>query len=54
MTHETGGDAGWLITGFQYSVVLWVWVAAVVLYGLWRSVAKPDPDPIRPAGPTGL
>lgn len=54
MMHGTMEQAGWLITGFQYSVVVWVWVAAVVLHGLWRSVAKPNPDSIRPAGPTGL
>jgi len=43
-----------MLSGFQAIVFLWVWVAVVLLYGLWRSVAKLDPDPIRPSGPTKL
>ena len=31
-----------------------LWFAVVLLYGLWRSAARPDPDAIRPSGPTGL
>lgn len=45
-------QAGWYVTGFQAQVLLWVWCVAVLLYGLWRSVVHPDPDPIRPSGPT--
>lgn len=54
MEHEAEHLAGWIITGFQYVVALWVWVAVVLLYGLWRSAARPEPDAIRPSGPTGL
>jgi hypothetical protein len=54
MTHGTESHAGWIISGFQAIVGLWIWVAAVLLYGLWRSTAKSDPDPIRPSGPTNL
>lgn len=54
MSHGSEAAAGWLISGFQYWVTLWVWVALVVLYGLWRSVARPADDPIRASGPTGL
>jgi hypothetical protein len=43
-----------MISGFQAIVFLWAWVAVVLLYGLWRSVAKAGPDPIRPSGPTKL
>ena len=43
--------AGWMISGFSAIVVLWVWVAVVLLHGLVRSTARPDPDPIRASGP---
>jgi hypothetical protein len=51
--HEAAPMAGWIISGFETLVVLAVWVGVVVLYGLWRSLNRPEPDPIRPAGPTG-
>ena len=54
MTHAAEPTSGWIISGFQAIVFLWVWVAVALLYGLWRSAAKPDPDPIRPSGPTKL
>ena len=34
--------------------LLWLlgaWLVLVLAYGLWRAVAKPDPDTIRPSGP---
>jgi hypothetical protein len=54
MTGEAGPVTGWIISGFQYAWLLWIWCAVVALFGLWRSMAKPDPDPIRSSGPTGL
>ena len=42
---------GWLINGFQATVAFWVWLALVLLYGIYRSAAHSDPDPIRPSGP---
>lgn len=54
MMHEVEAPAGWIVSGFQAVVILWIWVAAALLHGLWRSVAKPDPDAIRSAGPTKL
>mgnify|MGYP001825680210 CR=1 FL=1 len=54
MTHQLQPSAGWIVSGFQAVVVLWAWVAVVLIHGLWRSVAKPDPDAIRSSGPTKL
>jgi hypothetical protein len=54
MTHGAEPTVGWIINGFQSTVFLWVWAAVVLLYGLWRSWTKPDPDPIRSSGPTRL
>ncbi|MCP3982644.1 MAG: hypothetical protein GY716_25410 [bacterium] len=51
MTETTSAATGWLIDGFQAWVVFCIWCAAVVLYGLYRAVAKPDADAIRPSGP---
>jgi len=51
--HEAAPMAGWIINGFETLVVLATWVGVVVLYGLWRSLNRPEPDPIRPSGPTG-
>jgi hypothetical protein len=52
--HEMQFSAGWIVSGFEAVVILWAWVAIVLLHGLWRSVAKPDPDTIRSSGPTKL
>lgn len=50
--HEAQAAAGWLIDGFQTMVLLTIWSVAVLAYGLfWRSMGRPQPDPIRPAGP---
>lgn len=54
MMHEAPAAAGWIVSGFQSIVALWVWIAIVLIHGLWRSVAKPDPDTIRSSGPTKL
>jgi len=55
MTHESAATtAGWILSGYQAFVVLWVWVACVLLYGLWRSAVRPEPDAIRASGPTNL
>lgn len=43
--------SGWMLTGFQAQVGLWVWVVLVLLYGFYRSLTGSDPDTIRPAGP---
>jgi hypothetical protein len=44
-------DPGWMITGFQTVVVLWGWVLLVLLHAMWRALAGPQTDPIRPTGP---
>ena len=42
-----------ILSGFQALVALCIWVAAALLYALFRSVMDPDPDPVRPSGPSG-
>ncbi len=42
-----------VISGFQAVCAVWIWVAVVVLFGLWRSAVKPEPDAIRQSGPFG-
>ena len=44
-------SVGWYATGFVAAIVLWAWVAAVLLFGLWRSIYQPAADPLRSAGP---
>jgi hypothetical protein len=39
------------VSGFSASLALWLWVTAVVLYGLWRAQWHPGPDPVRRPGP---
>ena len=51
MMHEVEAPAGWIVSGFQAVFVLTVWCALVMSYGIYRSVARPEPDPIRPSGP---
>lgn len=42
-----------MLSGFQAIVFLWIWVGVTLLYGLfWRSLYRPEPDPIRPSGPS--
>jgi len=43
--------AGWMISGFACWVAVWVWTAVMLLHGLWRSMARPEPDEIRASGP---
>lgn len=43
--------SGWLPDEFLSMVLVGFWVIAVLLFGIWRSVIRPDPDPIRPSGP---
>jgi hypothetical protein len=50
MNHPTGGT-GFMPDGFLAWVILWVWVAVALLYGLYRSFARAQPDAIRPSGP---
>jgi hypothetical protein len=52
MSHEPS-TLGWIISGFQFIVFLWIWVVVVLLGGLIRSLYRPEPDPIRPPGPIG-
>ena len=40
-----------MISGFTAIIGLWGWLLVVTLHALFRAVAKPDPDPIRPSGP---
>ncbi len=42
---------GWMIDGFQTVILVWLWVALVVIGAAWRSLYGPEIDPIRPAGP---
>jgi len=51
MTHEIQTASPWLVNGFQATVALWCWLAATLLFGLWRSTLRPEADPIRPSGP---
>ena len=45
--------AGWFITGFQTTLVLWAWVPVVLLHCIFRLWSRPGADPIRPSGPAG-
>ena len=49
--HVASSAGGWVIDGFDALIVLAFWCVLVLLYGLYRSVSKPDPNEIRPAGP---
>ena len=50
-SHVASSASGWVIDGFDALIVLAVWCALVLLYGLFRSVSKPEPNKIRPSGP---
>ncbi len=43
--------AGWFITGFHAATATWIWLAGMLLHGLYRSFRSSGADPIRPAGP---
>lgn len=51
MTGAVEGAQGWMINGFTSTVVLVMWGASALAYALWRSLYRPDPDPIRLSGP---
>jgi len=46
--------AGWVPDLKLAWTVLAVWVAVVLMYGLWRSRGDGKQDPIRPSGPEVL
>jgi hypothetical protein len=50
-SHVASAPGGWVIDGFDALIVLAVWSVLVLLYGLYRSVSRPDPDEIRSSGP---
>ena len=51
MSAEIAGHATSIVSDFQAWVALWIWVPAVLLHGLWRSLFRPEPDEIRSSGP---
>jgi len=53
MHSEAEALTGWFITGFQTQVFVWCWIVFVLLYALYRSFTRPDPDAIRSSGPVG-
>jgi hypothetical protein len=52
MNGSTAHQLAPLFSGFQALLVLGTWCAVVLLFGLYRSWLRPEPDPIRPSGPT--
>lgn len=46
--HETGH---WMLDARTAKIVVAVWVAVVIVYGLWRSRGTAAADPIRESGP---
>ena len=40
-----------IVSAYQAWVALVIWVVVMLLHGLFRSFLRPDPDPIRSAGP---
>ncbi len=51
MEHELTQASGWLPNGYQAMLTLATWIALAMAHAAWRSVAAPEPDPIRPSGP---
>ena len=51
MSVEAADHSASIISGYHAWVFLWIWVPAVLLYGLWRSLYRKEPDAIRPSGP---
>lgn len=43
--------AGWLMSARDYWVFLAIWLAAVLVYGLRRSLGRAEQDSIRESGP---
>ena len=52
MNGSTAHQLTAMLSGFQAVLALGLWCAAVLLFGLYRSWLRPEPDPIRPSGPT--
>ncbi len=42
-----------MISGFSAMVAVAIWGGLVLIHGLYRSLLRPAPNPIRPAGPGG-
>ena len=41
----------WMLDAFTYAAAVVAWFGVILLHGLWRSTARPEPDGIRPSGP---
>jgi len=54
MNGSTAHQLAPMLSGFQALLALGLWWAAVLLFGLYRSWLRPEPDPIRSSGPTEL
>ena len=53
MAYDVQQASGFLINGFQAILFLGAWFALVILHGLfWRSLHRPEPDPVRAPGPS--
>lgn len=44
-------NTGWLLNDSHAWIVLGIWLVAVVLYGIYRSLGNAEQDPHRPSGP---
>jgi hypothetical protein len=44
-------QTGWVITAFQATIGLWVWILIVLQHCVFRLWSRPGADPIRPSGP---
>lgn len=44
-------NGGWMLDVDTMIAGLSVWLAVVLLHGLWRSRGEAPVDPIRPSGP---
>ena len=42
---------GWLLDATDFRIVIALWLAAVLAFGLWRSRGDAPQDPLRPSGP---
>jgi hypothetical protein len=51
MTHGAESAAGWFLGAKEAWWFLWIWLAVVLIHGLWRSRGDAPQDPIRPSGP---
>ena len=51
MSHGIEEAAGWFVSAKLAWGLFIGWLAAVVLYGIYRSLGKAEQDPIRKSGP---